>query len=41
MEDPDCINHTWSHDDCIDTMKATYYELNKHQLCAGLLCLIE
>ena len=33
MEDPDWIYFIWTHDDCIDIMKATDFELNKHQLC--------
>ena len=36
LEDPNWINSAWKRNNCIDIMKATDFELNKHQLCAGL-----
>ena len=36
MEHPYWITSTWTHYDCIDIMKDTDFELNEHQLCAGL-----
>ena len=36
IKDADWINHTWTHNKCIDRMKATDSELNENQSCAGL-----